>query len=49
MKNDLSEVTTFILRKDHIRKVHISKLQIRLHFQPVIIDLHGKVKLGMFC
>ena len=49
MKNDFSEVTTVILRKDHIHKVYISKLQIRLHFQPVIIDLHGKVKLAMFC
>lgn len=48
MKN-LSEVTTVILGKDHIHKVHISNLQIRLHFQPAIIDLHGKVKLGMFC
>ena len=49
MKNDFSEATTFILRKDHIHKVHISKLQIRLHFQPIIIDLPGKVKLAMFC
>ena len=49
MKNNFSEVTTVILLKDHIHKVHISKLQIRLHFQPVIIDLHGKVKLAMFC
>ena len=49
MKNDFSEATTFILRKSHIHKLHISKLQIRLHFQPVIIDLHGKVKLPMFC
>ena len=49
MKNNLSEVTTVILWKDHIHKVHIFKLQIHLHFQPVIVDLHGKVKLGMFC
>ena len=49
MKNNLSEVTTVILWKDHIHKVHISSLQIRLHFQPVIIDLHGEVNVGMFC
>ena len=48
MKNDFSEVTTFILRKDHIHKMHISKLQVRLHFQPFIIGLHGKVKLHCF-